>query len=78
MHSKLSVSCRALWHQQFTLRFNTNFILTVISAQSTLKHRDTIHMEYEVTLEELSRKKAEKEEVQNQRNTSGLFTTCIP
>ena len=33
------------------------------SIQSTLKHRDTIHMEYEVTLEELSRKKAEKEEV---------------
>ena len=31
--------------------------------QSTLKHRDTIQMEYEVTLEELSRKKTEKEEV---------------
>ena len=35
----------------------------MISMQSTLKHRDTIQMEYEVTLEELSRKKTEKEEV---------------
>ena len=56
-HNSLSV-------QRLTLRLNTNFILTVVHAQSTLKHRDTIHMEYEVTLEELSRKKAEKEEVQ--------------
>ena len=71
MHSILSVSCRTFWHQQFTLRLTTNAILTVISAQSTLKHRDTIHMEYEVTLEELSRKKAEKEEVQSRRNAPG-------
>jgi len=30
-------------------------------------------MEYEVTLEELSRKKAEKEEVQIQLNTTSFF-----
>lgn len=65
MDSKISNSCKAFWHQQFTLRLSTYFIFTVNFTQSTLKHRDTIHMEYEVTLEELSRKKTEKEEVQS-------------
>lgn len=39
------------------------YVLYADAIKSTLKHRDTIHMEYEVTLEELSRKKAEKEEL---------------
>lgn len=39
------------------------YVLYTDAIKSTLKHRDTIQMEYEVTLEELSRKKAEKEEL---------------
>ncbi|KAJ7356164.1 Sorting nexin-30 [Desmophyllum pertusum] len=39
------------------------YVLYTDSIKGTLKHRDTINMEYEVTLEELSRKKAEKEEL---------------
>ena len=41
-----------------------NMRVVLLFLQSTLKHRDTAQMEYEVTLEELSRKKAEKEEVE--------------
>ncbi|KAL9951521.1 hypothetical protein ACROYT_G044196 [Oculina patagonica] len=41
------------------------YVLYTDAIKSTLKHRDTIQMEYEVTLEELSRKKAEKEELDN-------------
>lgn len=39
---------------------------STLCVQGALKHRDTIQMEYEVTLEELSRKKAEKEEVRSE------------
>ncbi|KAK2555025.1 Sorting nexin-30 [Acropora cervicornis] len=40
------------------------YVLYTDAIKSTLKHRDTIQMEYEVTLEELSRKKTEKEELE--------------
>ena len=48
--------------------------------QAALKQRDTIQMEYEVTLEELSRKRGEKEEVCSDysvaQNARVLPTAC--
>ena len=64
MCSKICTSLPKLFSFDVVLRID-HVIFDVYYIQSTLKHRDTIQMEYEVTLEELSRKKTEKEEVQS-------------
>lgn len=39
------------------------YVLYTDAIKSALKSRDSVQMEYEVTLEELNRKRAEREEV---------------